>query len=117
MLSRQHTLRAVRFLMFLAEIFLARCNSAADMSLGFVLFEYPLRLFMQRGIYFKKTFVNILMYRGFADIKNLRRAADGRVVLGNVLCQLYGAFFYIILHSPTDLSMLNIYVKEGGIMI
>ena len=67
-------------------------------------------IMVQNSLLYKTdTYSYCCVHSRFTDIKNLCCFAYCCVVFDYVLCQLDRPFFYIILHSSTDLSVQHIY--------
>ena len=74
-------------------IFFPGSHASADVSLLFVLIQNLPYLVIQSWIVFWKSVLQILMYRGFGDLKMLRRRSDGGAGLNDVHSQFAGSFF------------------------
>ena len=84
---------------------------APQMALGLVFIENVLDLPIQASVLRAKLPCEILMYCAFADAEMHRCGANRRTGLDDVFCELFTAFFSVMLHDDPSASLFHYMIR------
>lgn len=97
----------------LMKIFLSRSHPAPDMPLRFIHVQHLSRLPGKGRIDLEKPLSNVFMHRTLTDPELLGRLPHSRVILYNIISNLHGSLFNIILQKNPPAHIVFTMYAEG----